>query len=115
MIKDDEDRYWRLCPEDLYCKIVAHNQIELDELSQNQDFLQDWYMNSTVADAKAQLGPLRPGFKYCLKIPGILGGEYGGENLAMISLCELIKASGYIAQQIENLPDGARVRLTIAD
>ncbi len=36
MIKDKQDRFWRLCPEDLYCKVVAENRSELDELLQGE-------------------------------------------------------------------------------
>ena len=115
MIKDETGRYWRLCPEDLYCKVVANSRAELDHLSQDQDFLQDWHMTELVQQARERLGPLRPGFKYCLKIPGTLGGEYGGDNLATISFDDLVTASGDIAQQIEELPDGAQVKLSIID
>ena len=41
MIKDVKGRYWRLCPEDVYCKIVAQNKVELDRLSTDQEFLED--------------------------------------------------------------------------
>ncbi|WP_202947437.1 hypothetical protein [Sulfurovum sp. AR] len=42
MIKDTDGKYWRLCPEDVYCEIVAQNQEELDTLSKDQEFLEDW-------------------------------------------------------------------------
>jgi hypothetical protein len=115
MIKDLAGSYWRLCPEDLYCKVVANSRTDLDRLSHDQAFLQDWYMEDLVEQARERLGALRPGFKYCLKIPGALGGEYGGDNLATISLGELISASGAIARQIKDLPDGAQIRLSIVD
>lgn len=115
MIKDQIGCYWRLCPEDLYCKVVASSRAELDQLSQDQEFLEDWYMAALVEQAQERLGPLRPGFKYCLKIPGPLGGEYGGDNLATISLGGLVSASGHIAQQTEALPDGAQIKLSIVD
>jgi hypothetical protein len=115
MVKDSDGRYWRVSPEDLDCSIVANNREELDRLSQDQDFLHDWYMVAMVAEAKKLLGPLRPGYKYCLKIPGPLGGEYGGSNLGTISLTELVEVSGDIARQIEGLPDGSRVQLRITD
>ena len=38
IIKDTSQKYWRLCPEDVYCEVVAQNRAELDELSRNQDF-----------------------------------------------------------------------------
>lgn len=115
MVKDQAGRYWRLCPEDLYCKVIANSKVELDQLSQDQEFLRDWHMADLVQQARERLGPLRPGFKYCLRIPGALGGEYGGDNLATISLAGLISASGHIARQIVELPDGAQVKLSIVD
>jgi len=115
MIKDRSGVYWLLCPEDLSCEVIARSRAELDQLSQDREFLRDWYMRDLVAAARDRLGPLRPGFKYCLRIPGVLGGEYGGDNLGTISLSELISASGYIAQQIEDLPDGAQVKLSVVD
>ncbi|MFT3799767.1 MAG: DUF1851 domain-containing protein [Burkholderiaceae bacterium] len=115
MVKDQAGRYWRLCPEDLYCKVIAHSRAELDRLSQDQEFLRHWYMSELVQEARDRLGPLRPGFKYCLRVPGTLGGAYGGSNLAIISLGGLISASGHIARQIDGLPDGAQVKLNIVD
>ena len=106
MVRDVDGKYWRLCPEDLDCRIVATTRSEFDTLSADQTFLHDWYMSALVEQARAVAGPLGPGRKYCLKIPGPLGGEYGGSNLASISLEELIDFSGYIAHQIEGLPDG---------
>lgn len=115
IIKDRDGYYWRLCPEDLYCKIIAHSRTELDQLSQNQEFLRDWYMTNLVQHARICLGPLQLGFKYCLKIPSLLGGEYGGDNIGVISLAGLISASGHVAQQIENLSDGTKVKFNITD
>lgn len=113
IVKDVEDRYWRLCPEDLSCRMIAASRAELDTLSSDQDFLHDWNMSELTRQAKERLGPLRPGFKYCLKIPGALGGEYGGDNLATLSLEELVSVSGSIARQVDQVHDGGRVRLVV--
>lgn len=115
MIKDKDGKYWRLCPEDLSCTVVAQNREELDVLSHDQEFLRDWYMRTLVDQAKETLGPLTEGRKYCLKIPGILGGQYGGSNLATISLVELVRFSGDVAKQIKDLPNGAKVKFEITD
>jgi len=72
-------------------------------------------MRELVAQARSALGPLRPGYKYSLKVPAILGGEYGGSNLASTPLQELVSLSGSIARQIDQLPDGARVRLVVTE
>jgi hypothetical protein len=115
ILEDTNGKFWRLCPEDLYCEVVASSREELDRLAKDRDFLRDWYMQDLVDQAFQRLGALAPGRKYCLKIPGVFGGEYGGDNLATISVDELISASGHIAQQVADLPDGTSVKLSVAD
>lgn len=115
IIKDAEGRYWRLCPEGCYCAVIANNRAELDVLSSDQDFLQDWYMSALVSLASEKLGPLSDGMKYCLKTPGVLGGEYGGDNIATAPLVELVGLSGDIARQIDSLPDGAQIKLQVVE
>ncbi|MBU1396083.1 MAG: DUF1851 domain-containing protein [Gammaproteobacteria bacterium] len=115
MVKDAEGKYWRLCPEDCSCSVVAANRQELDALSTNQEFLHDWYMRALVELAREKCGPLSEGRKYCLKIPGLLGGEYGGDNIATAPLVELVRISGDIAKQTHGLPDGAAVKLKVVD
>lgn len=115
MIKDMDGCYWRLSPEDLSCRVVAQTRAELDRLSADQEFLRDWYMRPLVEQAREKCGPLPEGRKYCLKIPGALGGEYGGDNLATISFDELIRASGHLAQQTKDFPEGAKVRLRVTE
>ncbi len=107
IIKDVDEKYWRLCPEDCYCKVIATNRAELDQLSTNQEFLRDWYMKELVTLAHEKLGPLTEGRKYCLKVLGVLGGEYGGDNLATAPQVELVRFTGDIARQIQNLPPGS--------
>ena len=116
MIEDSAGRYWRLCPEDVYCEVVATTREELDKLSSNQEFLNDWYMESLVDQAKENLGPLDEGYKYHLVIPGALGGAYDISNIAKAPLLELIRFSGDIARQIKDLPDGAtNIELKVVD
>ncbi len=115
MVRDAQGSYWRICPEDLYCKLVANDRAALDALSRDQEFLHDWYASALVEEAGRRLGLLESGRKYCLKIPGALGGEYGGDNLAHIALPKLIAASGSIAEQIEGLAPGSKVRLRVVE
>ena len=115
MVKDSDGRYWRLCPEELSCEVVAETRGDLDKLSIDQEFLSDWYMGPLVEQARETCGPLPEGRKYCLKIPAVLGGAYSRDNIGTISLLELIDVSGDIAQQIKDLPDGAKVRLRVVD
>jgi hypothetical protein len=100
IIRDEDDKYWRLCPQDLRCEPVADDRAAFDALSYNQQFLQGWYMTELVSLARDKLGPLANGRKYCLKVPSALGGEYGGNNLATVPLLALIRFSGEVAQQM---------------
>jgi Domain of unknown function (DUF1851) len=113
IVKDVHGSYWRICPEDCDCRVVASNRQELDALSKDQDFLRDWHMSALVDRAFAVLGVLAEGRKYCLKIPSVMGGEYSEENFGTIGLDELIRASGHIAQQVKDLPDDTKVRVVI--
>lgn len=115
IVRDVEAKYWRLCPEDCYCRVVAIDRKGLDTLSSDQHFLRDWHARALVEFAIDKCGHLPEGKKYCLKIPSLLGGEYGGDNLAIASLVELIRISGDIAKQTQDLPDGAVVKLRIVD
>ncbi|MRJ44238.1 DUF1851 domain-containing protein [Idiomarina loihiensis] len=115
MIEDVDGKFWRLCPEDVYCEVVAKDRGELDQLSQDQDFLEDWYMQALVEQAKESLGALSEGRKYCLVIPAALGGEYGISNIKTVPLVELVRFSGDLAKQIKDLPDGAEIQLRVVD
>lgn len=115
LVRDTKGNYWRICPEELGCEVVATSKAELDVLSTDQEFLRDWYMKNLVTIASSKLGALSGERKYCLKIPGALGGQYEESNFATISLSELIRASGHLAHEVRDLPDGTQVRLQITD
>jgi len=113
IIEDTSRKYWRLCPEDLYCTIIAQDRRALDELLVDQEFLEDWHMSRLLEEAKDSLGLLSDGYKYCLAIPGPLGGAYAISNMKIVPLIELIAFSGDLAERIKDLPDGARVKLEV--
>lgn len=115
IVKDALGRYWRICPEDCYCRVIAQDRAELDRLSGDQAFLRDWHMSRLVDEAYEKLGVLPEGRKYCLRIPGVLGGEYGGDNLATAPIEQIIAFCGDLARQIEELPDGAAIKLKFID
>lgn len=113
IIRDFSDRFWRLCPEDVYCEIIAESIEEYNSLIKNEEFLEDWFMSAMVQEAEGSLGKLEPGFKYHMVIPGVLGGEYGASNVEVAPLIEIIRFSGGIGKQIEELPDGAQIELKV--
>jgi hypothetical protein len=72
-------------------------------------------MKALVEVAKDKLGPPEEGRKYYFVIPGVLGGEYGINNIKTLPLAELIKLSGDLSKQIKDLSDGAQVKLKVVD
>ncbi len=68
-----------------------------------------------VEAAVKSLGPPDTGKCYCLKLPGVLGGEYQPDNFAIITVEKLILSSGDIALQIKDVPHGGTIQIQIED
>jgi hypothetical protein len=115
LVLDNEDRYWRICPEELSCRIVAADRESFLRLRADASFIADWEMDRLRGVAQNKFGDLPEGRCYCLVIPAVLGGEYSVANVETISLAELLSAAGSMALQIKDLPDGAKVRLRVLD
>ena len=115
MIKDTQGRYWRLCPEALYCEVIAQTRAVLDEVSRDQAFLRDWYLQPMVEQAEEALGPLAPGQVYHWVISPVLGGEYVIDNVRCLDHVEQLRFCGDLAREIKDLPDGAQVKLRLVD
>ena len=115
IIKDAEDKFWRLCPEDVYCEVVAESIDDYNELINDHEFLNDWNMTVMVNEATEVLGTLKDGYKYYMVIPGVLNGEYNGTNFKTAPFVEIIRLSGDLGKQIKDLPDGAEIKLKVID
>jgi len=115
IIKDADNKFWRLCPEDVYCEVVAESIDDYNQLINDDDFLNDWNMTVMVDEAVEMLGPLKEDYKYYLVIPGVLNGEYSGTNISTAPFIEIIKLSGDLGKRIKDLPDGAEVKLKVIE
>ncbi|CAA6824828.1 MAG: DUF1851 domain-containing protein [uncultured Thiotrichaceae bacterium] len=114
ILKDEADKFWRLCPEDVYCKVVADSIEAYNKLITDEDFVYDWFVDAYVEDAKATLGELTEGQKYTLIIPGALDGDYDGDNMKIAPIEDIICASGALGKQIKDLPDGSKIAFDAA-
>ena len=85
------------------------------EQTSEPEFLEDWYMLPLVEAAREAIGALQEGYKYCLVIPGILGGAYDVSNIKTAPLVEIVGLSGDIGRQIMALPDGATVKMKVVE
>ena len=113
LIQDKDDRFWRICPEELICELVAEDEELFEKLLLDSEFLSDWEMVRFVQVANQNLGTLEAGSCYCLKLPAVVGGTYNPDNFGKVSIVELIETSGKVAQQIQTLPDGAQIQFDI--
>ena len=111
VFSDAEGHYWRICPEELECNRIADSSQAFERLVRDPEFITDWEMARLVAVAEAKFGAQPPGRCFCLKIPGILGGEYDIANIGTITVGELVRFSGDAARQIKDLPPGSQVQL----
>lgn len=111
ILKDKNDKFWRLCPEDVYCEVVADSIDAYNKLINDQEFVNDWFMDAIVAEAKTALGEPEAGHKYCLIVSGILDGDYTADNMKTAPIEEIIKASGELGKKVKGLPNGAKFEL----
>ncbi|MEM9375809.1 MAG: DUF1851 domain-containing protein, partial [Pseudomonadota bacterium] len=56
LLRDTAGRYWRICPEELFAKIVADNEQSYNALMADADFLENWEMVRFVEIAVRNLG-----------------------------------------------------------
>lgn len=115
IVKDVDGIFWRICPEEAEITIIANSEEQLKSMWDDEDFRVDWLMPNLVEEAESKFGELRSGQKFCLKVLGVLGGEYNISNVATISFDELIQFSGHVAKEIDNLPDGNQIEFELCE
>jgi hypothetical protein len=109
IFKSDRNEFWRICPEELSCSLIAKTLDEYERITQGSDFTTDWEMKTLVDLALCILGRLNSDEKYCLKLPAVLGGEYKANNLGKITFKEQIEFAGELGKKIKDLPDGTKI------
>jgi hypothetical protein len=73
---DEDGQYWRICPEELSCEVVATNGEEFAKLQSTDQFVEDWTMQALVERVRSTLAPPTADRCYCMKIPATLGCAY---------------------------------------
>jgi hypothetical protein len=113
IVQDAAGEIWRIQPEELDATKIAGSRLGYEALRDDPDFATDWDMERPRIEAEALLGEPSEGRCYCLKYPGIFGGQYTAENCGTISIGELLATSGSLAFQIKDVPDGGQIRLPV--
>ena len=112
---DSAQRFWRICPEELSCEVVAGNPEMYNRLNHDQEFLTDWRMSGLVEEAQQRHGKQPEERCFCFRLPGVLGGEYTLKNIGTNSRREVISFSGDVARQIRDIPDGGKITFKWTD
>lgn len=110
IVRAEDGAYWRICPEELSCEVIARDDAEFQALWADDDFQLDWQMTRLVEIAQETLGPVPQERCYCLKLNAMLGGKYDAANFGTISRTELLAFTGHVAEQIKDVPDGGQVK-----
>ena len=113
LVRATDGAYWRICPEDLSCEKIAADESAYFSVLDDDEFITDWDMQPLVEIAVQKFGSQPADRCFCLKLPGVLGGEYAADNIGTISREELLSFAGDVARQIKDLPDGAKVEFKI--
>jgi len=64
---------------------------------------------------QVERGPIPAGSRLVAKVPFACGGDFEIENLALLGAVEGMRARAQIANQLRELPDGARISFRITD
>lgn len=112
IFKTSNDEFWRICPEELSCEIIAKSRSQFENILKNPNFIESWEMIEVLQTANSKLGTLKSTEKYYLKLPAVIGGDYNIQNIEKISFTELISLSGDLAFQIKDLSNGQKIKLT---
>lgn len=101
IVQDNSSRFWRICPEELSCEIIAQNPKQMKQLWDDAEFKQDWDMTGFTVLAYNKLG--EPLDEQCYRFvnPPALGGDYSPENIEMATIADLIIESATSAQKIK--------------
>ena len=115
IVKDCNEVYWRLIPEELTINKIASNSDELSEYLNDSEIRDDWKLLGLINPAEDHFGPLEIGQCYGMVTPAIMGGEYSVNNLRVKSVYEYLSWSGSFAYQTKDLKDGDKIELCITD
>lgn len=71
--------------------MIAKDPVEFKSIFNHPDFVDDWQMQNLVQQAHRKYGKLTKGQKFCLVIPGVLGGDYEISNINSVRLTVMIQ------------------------
>lgn len=97
IVEDSSNRFWRICPEEFYCKIIAKGMKDFKILLDDKEFKDDWEMTALAVLAGTNLGDLDGENCYYFIKPG----DFSPQNIGLTTIADLIIDSGIAAEEAE--------------
>lgn len=114
LVEDAKGEIYKITPEELSAVKIATSAKDLEFYFKDQEHLEDWEMARLAVLAENQYGKLENGECFGFKIWPALSGSYDIENIVKYkNMKDWIGASGDVARQTHDLPDGAQVELKV--
>jgi hypothetical protein len=112
-LADDQQWYWRICPEELSAEIVARTPAVLESVFADPDAKADWQMSWIVSEMVELYGEPEVGECFGLVIPAVLGGKYAADNIRRRCLYDYLRFTGDLARQTKDLKDGDTIKFEV--
>ena len=91
---------------------VADNREHFEQLLQEDENLDQWFLPALLDKLHIAGKSLGKNQVYSYKKMPVIGGEYSIENMDPVDISVHFAFSGQICEQIQNLPDGTKVKIT---
>jgi hypothetical protein len=114
IVSDAHDTFFYVDPDGMAI-IALGTEAEAQAHLASDEAKQLWSGGALVEEARKRFGEPPAGSVFTIKPHAMIEGQYEPENLCVMSLDELIRFTGDVAQQINDLPDGSQIQLEVTD
>lgn len=114
IVSDADETFFYVDPDGMAI-IALGTEAEAQAHLASDEAKQLWSGGALVEEAKRRFGEPPTGSVFTIKPHAMIEGRYEPENLCVMSLDELIRFTGDVAQQIKDLPDGSQIQLEVTD
>lgn len=111
LLGEDDAVYWLQTDSGDLTKI-AETLAHFEQLLTEDENLDNWFLPALIDKLEAAGKILKPNEVYSYRQLPVIGGEYAIENIEPADASVHFAFTGQICEQIQNLPDGTKVKLT---
>lgn len=92
---------------------IAENVEHFERRLIQDEYLDNWFLPKLIKQLEEAGKTLGPNQIYSYKKLPVMGGEYSIDNIDPTDISVHFAFSGQICEQIQNLPDGTKVKITV--